>query len=132
MIYVLLAVLVAVGIVIALLGYDRYRPQQRSAAAYPTHEVLVDPVTNQRQRVHVDPGTGERIYVDEPVPIPGSAVPPLARPGFLGTPPVEYPPDALPPGGGHVAPPRPVEYLPAPGGAQPPSAPGGPETPPRS
>ncbi len=34
----------------------------------PTDEVLVDPETGRRQRVHMNPATGARIYVDEPGP----------------------------------------------------------------
>ena len=122
---IFLALAVA-GIIIVLVGGDRYRPRARSFSAVPTHEVLVDPVTSQRQRVHVDPSTGERVYVDEPEPMPGSAWPPLARPGFVGTPPVDYPPNALPPGGGHVVVPP---GLPAPA-TWPPPAPPGPQQPP--
>ena len=31
----------------------------------PTDETFIDPTTNQRMRVHVDPRTGERRYVAE-------------------------------------------------------------------
>ena len=106
----ILLVLLVVGIVIVVVGADRYRPQRKSPYTLPTHEVFVDPVTKSRQRVHVDPATGERVYVDEPAPLPGSPVPPLARPGLLGTPDVQYPPGALPPGGGYIAvPPQPTQ-----------------------
>jgi hypothetical protein len=102
---IILAILV-VGIVLVVMGVDRYRPRTTaSPLTLPTHEVMVDPVTGMRQRVHVDPSTGERSYVDEPVPLPGTPMPPLARPGLLGTPPVQYPEGAGAPGGGYLVPP---------------------------
>jgi hypothetical protein len=102
---ILLAVLV-VGIVAVVVGFDRYRPRTApSVFTLPTHEVVIDPVTARRQRVHVNPATGERAYVDEPVPIPGTPTPPLARPGLVGTPPVQYLPGA-PPGSGYIAGPQ--------------------------
>ena len=66
---------VAVG-VIALavttwkLGWERYRPRD-AGPTVPTDEVLVDPVTGRRQRVHMNPSTGARVYVDEPDAPPG-------------------------------------------------------------
>jgi hypothetical protein len=32
--------------------------------------VLADPETGRRQRVHMNPATGARVYVDEPAPPP--------------------------------------------------------------
>ena len=116
----IILVLLVVGIVAVVLGVDRYRPRTApSATTLPTHEVMVDPITGRRQRVHVDPATGQRAYVDEQYPLPGNPIPPLARPGLLGTPPVQYPPGAGAPGGGYIAPPG----APPPAGL-PPGAPG--------
>lgn len=57
---------VIVGIVIALLGWDRYRGGRKSAAgtsaAQPTDEVFVDPQSGKRMRVWYDPSTGQRDY----------------------------------------------------------------------
>lgn len=68
-------VVVAVVLVVALatwkLGWERYRPRHPGPTV-PTDEVLVDPVTGRRQRVHMNPATGARVYVDEPQPPPGS------------------------------------------------------------
>ena len=62
---VILVVVVA-GIVIAVLGRDRYRGNRNRApdisAAEPTDEVFLDPETGQRMRVWYDPSTGEREY----------------------------------------------------------------------
>jgi hypothetical protein len=55
------------------LGWERYRPRA-GGRTVPTDEVLVDPVSGRRQRVHMDPATGARVYVDEPGP-PGGPGP---------------------------------------------------------
>jgi hypothetical protein len=47
------------------LGWERYRPGS-TGPTIPTDEVLVDPESRRRQRVHMDPVTGARVYVDEP------------------------------------------------------------------
>ncbi len=49
------------------LGRERYRPGPAGPTA-PTDEVLVDPETGRRQRGHMNPATGARVYVDEPDP----------------------------------------------------------------
>lgn len=63
--WVLVAV-VAFGIVIALLGWDRYRGSRQSGsrdgAAQPTSEVFIDPDTGKRMRVWYNPTTGQREY----------------------------------------------------------------------
>ena len=63
----ILLVLVFIAVVIAVTQYDRYRPRVRHEFTMPTTEVHVDPVTGVRQRVYVNPATGERAFVDEPV-----------------------------------------------------------------
>jgi hypothetical protein len=108
----ILLVFLVIGVGIVVVGADRYRPRGKSTFILPTYEVSVDPLTGARQRVYVDPATGERAYVDEPVPHPASPVPPLERPGFVGTPPVLYPPGAPGPDGGYLAPPAPPHGVP--------------------
>ena len=115
---VIILVVLVVGIAAVVIGVDRYRPRTAaSPSTLPTNEVMVDPETGRRLRVHVDPATGRRAYVDEPWALPGTPMPPLERPGLLGTPPVQYPPGAGAPGGGYIAPP---------GAPPPPSLPPGP------
>ena len=96
----ILLVLVFIAVVIAVTQYDRYRPRVRHEFIRPTTEVHVDPVTGVRQRVYVNPATGERAFVDEPVPLHGTP-PPLERPGLVGTStqPPPRPPEQLPPSG---------------------------------
>jgi hypothetical protein len=60
-------VIVAVGVVTWRLGWERYRPRDPGPTV-PTDEVLVDPETGRRQRVHMNPTTGARVYLDEPPP----------------------------------------------------------------
>jgi hypothetical protein len=59
-------VVVIAGIVIALLGWDRYRGNRKNAsndsASKPTSEVFIDPETGRRTRVWYDPTTGQREY----------------------------------------------------------------------
>jgi len=66
--WVVLVVVVA-GIVIALLGWDRYRGNRKSvsdaSASQPTGEVFIDPETGRRMRVWYDPSTGKREYRPE-------------------------------------------------------------------
>jgi len=66
--WVLVAVVIA-GIVVALLGWDRYRGSRKSAsngsASQPTSEAFIDPETGRRMRVWYDPGTGQREYRPE-------------------------------------------------------------------
>ena len=63
--WVIVAV-VAAGIVIALLGWDRYRGNRKGAgngsASEPTTEVFIDPATGKHTRVWYDPATGQREY----------------------------------------------------------------------
>ncbi len=62
--WVILAVVVA-GIIIALLGWDRYRGKRTGGgdpASQPTNEVFVDPTTGQQMRVWYNPSTGDREY----------------------------------------------------------------------
>jgi hypothetical protein len=65
----------AFAVVTWRLGWERYRPR-RTGRFLPTDEVLVDPVSGRRQRVHMDPATGGRVYVDEPPPPPAPGPPP--------------------------------------------------------
>jgi hypothetical protein len=62
--WIILAVVI-VGVGVALLGWDRYRGNQRNisgGAAQPTNEVFIDPATGQQMRVWYDPSTGQREY----------------------------------------------------------------------
>jgi hypothetical protein len=67
-----LVVVIGLGVLTWRLGWERYRPRH-AGPTVPTDEVLVDPETGRRQRVHMNPSTGARVYVDEPQPPPGSA-----------------------------------------------------------
>jgi len=62
----IILIVVMVGIVAALFGWDRYRGARKGAgdgdAARPTDEVFVDPATGQRTRVWYNPTTGQREY----------------------------------------------------------------------
>jgi hypothetical protein len=60
-------VVLAVAVATWKLGRERYRPRP-TGPTIPTDEVLVDPESGRRQRVHMDPATGARVYVDEPDP----------------------------------------------------------------
>jgi hypothetical protein len=66
---VIAALVLAFAVATWRLGWERYRPRA-SGRTVPTDEVLVDPVSGRRQRVHMDPATGARVYVDEPQPPP--------------------------------------------------------------
>jgi hypothetical protein len=65
-------VVVVVGAVIAIFGWDRYRGSRKGAgdggASQPTNEVFTDPDTGQRTRVWYDPSTGRREYRAEANP----------------------------------------------------------------
>jgi ABC-2 type transport system ATP-binding protein len=69
MLLVIVGVVVVVGIVIALFGWDRYRGSRKAAgngsASEPTEEVFVDPDTGRRMRVWYDRNTGRREYRPE-------------------------------------------------------------------
>jgi hypothetical protein len=62
-------VVVIVGVVIALFGWDRYRGGRKSAsdggAWRQTDEVFIDPESGRRMRVWYDPSTGKREYRPE-------------------------------------------------------------------
>ena len=64
--WVIVAV-VAVGVIAALLGWDRYRGSAKpsSEAAQPTSEVFTDPASGKTMRVWYNPATGEREYRQE-------------------------------------------------------------------
>ena len=61
--WVIVAVLV-VGILAAVLGWDRYRGGRKtgSDSARPADEVFVDPASGKQMRVWYDPESGEREY----------------------------------------------------------------------
>lgn len=63
--WVIIAVVV-VGVLVALLGWDRYRGRRGSSEdgklVQPTDEVFVDPDSGRRMRVWIDPATGRREY----------------------------------------------------------------------
>jgi uncharacterized membrane protein YqiK len=71
LVVVVVVVVVVVAIATWRLGWERYRPRD-AGRVVPTDEVLVDPETGRRQRVHMNPATGARVYVDEPRPPAGS------------------------------------------------------------
>lgn len=66
---VIILVVVLVGAVVALFGWDRYRGGWKATgaggAATPTDEVFVDPETGRRMRVWYDAATGARDYRPE-------------------------------------------------------------------
>jgi hypothetical protein len=55
---------VVLGVVAALLGWDRYRSDRKGASqsSQPTSEVFTDPATGKPMRVWYNPATGEREY----------------------------------------------------------------------
>jgi hypothetical protein len=60
--WVLIAI-VAVGVVAALFGFDRYRNAHKAGGdAQPTGEVFTDPVSGKQMRVWYNPANGEREY----------------------------------------------------------------------
>jgi hypothetical protein len=69
-VWIVVGVVVLVGIVIALFGWDRYRGGRKSSGgashAQPTEEVFVDPDTGRRLRVWYDQQSGRREYRPEP------------------------------------------------------------------
>ncbi|MGO9823150.1 MAG: ABC transporter ATP-binding protein [Solirubrobacteraceae bacterium] len=69
MLWVVVALVVVAGIVIALFGWDRYGRSRAAAGdgspAQPTAEVFVDPETGRRMRVWYQRDTGRREYRPE-------------------------------------------------------------------
>jgi len=66
--WVVVAVVVVVGIVFAVCGWDRYRGNRAAVAdgsLQPTSEVFIDPESGRRMRVWHDPNTGLREYRPE-------------------------------------------------------------------
>lgn len=64
----IILVIVIVGVVIALFGWDRYHGSRKStsgSAAQPTDEVFIDPETGHRMRVWYDQRSGKREYRPE-------------------------------------------------------------------
>jgi hypothetical protein len=66
---IVVLVVVIVGVVFALFGWDRYRGSRKNvskdSASQPTSEVFIDPETGRRTRVWYDPQTGQREYRPE-------------------------------------------------------------------
>jgi hypothetical protein len=64
--WVIVAV-VAVGILAAVFGWDRYRNNEKTSrgSAQPTSEVFTDPDSGKPMRVWYDPATGEREYRED-------------------------------------------------------------------
>lgn len=56
--------IVVVGVVAAVLGWDRYRGGGKATgeSSQPTSEVFTDPATGKAMRVWYDTRTGEREY----------------------------------------------------------------------
>jgi hypothetical protein len=56
--------IVVLGVVAALLGWDRYRTTHKAAnkSSQPTSEVFTDPASGKTVRVWYDSATGEREY----------------------------------------------------------------------
>lgn len=62
----LIAVPVAALLIVGYVVYDRrYHGKPTSSGLRPTKEVFRDPTTGKLMRVHENPATGEREYVDE-------------------------------------------------------------------
>jgi hypothetical protein len=65
---IVVIIVVIVGAVIAVFGWDRYRGKKNagdSSTAQPTAEVFIDPDSGRRMRVWYDPKTGQRDYRPE-------------------------------------------------------------------
>jgi hypothetical protein len=63
-VWVIVAVVVVVGVVVAVFGWDRYRGDGKAASqsSQPTSEVFTDPATGKSMRVWYNAETGEREY----------------------------------------------------------------------
>lgn len=66
-VWVIVAVVVGLGVVVAVFGWDRYRSGGKPAgeSSQPTSEVFTDPVSGRATRVWYNPSTGEREYRPE-------------------------------------------------------------------
>ena len=82
LIVAVVVIVVVVGVAVALLRWERYRPRHTPVHALPTSEVFVDPETQRRLRVWIDPVTGARDYREDADPRT-TALPPLERPGLF-------------------------------------------------
>jgi hypothetical protein len=71
-VWIVVAVVVVAGVVIAVFGWDRYRGGHKLSGnanhAQPTEEVFVDPESGRRLRVWYDQRSGRREYRPEPPP----------------------------------------------------------------
>jgi ABC-2 type transport system ATP-binding protein len=90
MVWVIVAIVLIVGIVVALFGWDRYRATRRAAGeggrVEPTGEVFVDPDTGGRMRVWYDHDTGRRDYRrEDPSDLTFGAEIPAAAPELPAT-----------------------------------------------
>lgn len=96
----LVILVLGVAVVLAVVGWDRYRPRTLPQRPLPTTEVFLDPVTHRRMRVWIDPATGAREYREE-LETTATPLPPLERPGLLFPPedPRHLPPPPPPPTG---------------------------------
>lgn len=63
-VWVVVAVVVVVGVLVAIFGWDRYRSGGKPAegSSRPTDEVFTDPASGRSMRVWYDSETGEREY----------------------------------------------------------------------
>jgi hypothetical protein len=68
LVVIVILVVVVLGIVIAIFGWDRYRGRKdvsHDDAFQPTTEVFIDPDTERRMRVWYNPESGQREYRPE-------------------------------------------------------------------
>ncbi len=70
MVTIVIIVVVVVGIIAALFGWDRYRGPRKRAPGEddpfrPTDEVFIDPESGRRTRVWYDQASGRRDYRSE-------------------------------------------------------------------
>lgn len=61
----LIAIPAAVILIAGYVVYDRRYHGKAAPGLRPTNEVFRDPTTGKLMRVHENPSTGEREYVDE-------------------------------------------------------------------
>jgi hypothetical protein len=63
-VWVIVAVVVVLGVVVAVFGWDRYRSNAKATgeSSQPTDEVFIDPASGKSMRVWYNPATGEREY----------------------------------------------------------------------